>query len=183
MKYEAAVKQMTRLKLEEYTVAATKTLERLEHENDQLCQDIQSAKMVDMDVIKGWRRWSQIVDEEREKWANTATRLTGEKEHLTGFMNLVEKASEDILVALKDIGQMATDDSEDGTNQKAMRKTLHKIAKLSKEACQSYDKSFQKSDDSSEDTAPEPDDSPQLPEPVAESENPQDDQVATDVQH
>jgi len=139
VEYETAVKHMTRRKLEEYAVAAAETLERLENENSQLRRDIQLAQVVDMDVIKGWQRWSQIADEEREKWADTATRLTGENEHLKGFMDLVERASGGILVALTDIGTMASEESEEGTNQKAMRKGLKKITQLAKEARQAYD--------------------------------------------
>ena len=174
---------MTRRKLEEYAVAAAETLERLENENSQLRRDIQLAQVVDMDVIKGWQRWSQIADEEREKWADTATRLTGENEHLKGFMDLVERASGGILVALTDIGTMASEESEEGTNQKAMRKGLKKITQLAKEARQAYDEYFQEGADPNEEPALEPDEDPQLPDSEeVEEENHQDEQVATDAQ-
>lgn len=149
--YHVAVTTMTRKMLEEFAIRAAEAMESLEQENAALRSDLDDAMKVDPEVIAGWRRWSQIVDEEREKWADTATRLTEEKLDLKAKLTNALEDSTNLAENIKVIIDRANEDSEEGTNSKAMRKGLVAIAKQGETALSSYNNSI---------TSPEP-----LPEP------------------
>jgi len=136
--YETAIATMPRKKLEEFALQAARAMEVLEQENMQLTQDVDDAKKIDMDVINGWRDWTQVIDEEREKWAAMATRLSEENQGANAELQQAVQVIETLLELLGNIASMAEEDSEDGSNAKSMRRGLKKIAKMSNAAIARY---------------------------------------------
>lgn len=136
--YESAVTTMPRKQLEEFALIAARTMETLEQENLQLKQDLDDSQKIDIEVINGWRTWTQMVDEEREKWAAIATRLSEENQGLSEEYKQAVDVIEKILDILGTFQEQAAEDSEDGSNAKSMRRTLKKIAKKSKETIAKY---------------------------------------------
>jgi len=136
--YEVAVTTMPRHKLEEFALRAATTLEQLEEENAELQMNLDDTKKVDPKVISGWREWCQIVDQEREKWAATATRLSEDIQEITASQEECIMASNHLMSALKEIAERAKEDSEEGSNSKAMRKGLTMIEQIASDAMEMH---------------------------------------------
>ena len=164
--YETAIATMPRKKLEEFALQAARAMEVLEQENMQLTQDVDDAKKIDMDVINGWRDWTQVIDEEREKWAAMATRLSEENQGANAELQQAVQVIETLLELLGNIASMAEEDSEDGSNAKSMRRGLKKIAKMSNAAIARYavveeeEPDDSRPDDENTDEEAPPDDEP-----------------------
>jgi hypothetical protein len=130
MDYEVAVSNMARRELRAFAIKAAETLEVLERENARLKDDIQTALTVDMEVIKNWRGWCATVNEERDKWADTATRLTVENRQLESHIEQLDHVNSSLLKALRNIAERAAADSGKGTTGKTMRGGLEEIQEL-----------------------------------------------------
>ena len=100
--------------------------------------NVDDTKKVDPEVISGWRRWSQIVDQEREKWADTATDLSDKLQEMTASQEEGIITIQRLIAALEDISSKAREDSEEGTNSKAMRKCLQAIENIASDAIHRY---------------------------------------------
>jgi len=138
VEYDLAASTMTRKQLEDFSIKAAKAMERLESENAKLRQDIDTAKKVDIDVITGWRRWMQTIDEERERWADMATRLSAENQDLKQKISSTEEESGELIRVIESIAEIALSESEDGTNAKGMRKGLKTIEKMASNVVRPY---------------------------------------------
>jgi glucuronate isomerase len=152
--YEIAVSTMPRKKLEEFALQAARTMEVLEKENLQLTQDIDDSKKIDIEVINGWRSWSQVIDEEREKWASIATRLSEENQGINKEYQQAVQVIEALLELLGTIASQAGEDSEEGSNAKSMRRCLRKITKMANSAIAKY--AVIEEDESDPEPQPEP---------------------------
>lgn len=137
-RYEQAVTTMPRTQLEKFSLQAANTMEELERENEQLKMDINDVQKIDIDVINGWRQWHQTVDEEREKWAEMATRLSTEKQILEQDYKKSVEVIESLLEVLSAIEATALEHSKQGTKTLDLRSGHKKIVKRVKEAVDKY---------------------------------------------
>lgn len=129
---------MPRTQLEKFVLQATQAMEELEQENAQLNMDIDDVKKIDIEVIDGWRKWNHELSEEREKWADLATRLSVEKQQLNKEYQLSIKIIENLLRALGDIEIIATERTEEGTKPPQLRSGYKKIVRITQEAVDKY---------------------------------------------
>ena len=144
--YKNAVSVMTRTQLEKFALQATQTMEDLDSENAQLKMDVDDVKKIDVEVIEGWRQWSQALDEEREKWADLATRVSAEKQQLSKEHQHAIKIIESLLRTLGDIEIIAIDRSEEGIKPPQLRSGYKKIARMTQEAVDKYSEMDKKSE-------------------------------------
>lgn len=136
--YESAVSTMPRSQLEKFSLQAANTMEELERENEQLKMDIADVQKIDIEVINGWREWHQTVDEEREKWAEMATRLSTEKQQVEQDYKKAVEVIESLLEVLNAIEATALEHSGHGTKTLDLRAGHKKIVKRVKEAVDKY---------------------------------------------
>lgn len=144
--YKEAVSSMPRSRLEEFVFQAAKTMEDLEHENAQLSMDIDDVKKIDVEVIQGWREWSQSLDEEREKWAALATDLSAEKHLLHEEHNKALVTIEDLLRTIGDLEITAIEHSKEGTKTLQLRAGYKKIIKMMQETVDRYSRTGEESE-------------------------------------
>lgn len=136
--YNTAISTMPRTQLEKFALQAANAMEELERENAQLKQDIDDVQKIDIKVIDGWRQWSQTVDEEREKWADTATRLSTEKQEIKEEYENAVETIENILEYLGDIESVAIEHSKEGSKVLLLRTGYKKLLKMIKEVVDKY---------------------------------------------
>lgn len=136
--YEESVATMPRTNLEKFVIQSAQTMEDLEQENEQLKMDIDDVQKIDVEVIQGWREWTQTLDEEREKWATLATNLSTERQQLSQEHKEALQTIEDLLRTIGDIEITASEYSKEGTKKLQLRSGYKKIVKITQDTVDKY---------------------------------------------
>lgn len=114
---------VSREQLEEFVTDSMSKLDRLEDAVKTLASQVK----IDPEVIEGWRNWIDIVDEERKKWADTATRLDGEKRAEKHENARLFQAVKDLTVVFERIHNIAKRNKGDKPRMLDLKRAIDSI--------------------------------------------------------
>jgi archaellum component FlaC len=109
--------------LEAFAVDAMNRLISLENN----LKTLEEQLTVDPEVIEQWREWLATVDGEREKWAATATRLSGEVRDERQENSRLFQTVKDLTVTLERIHDKSKRVSEEGTRTIDLQRTAKEV--------------------------------------------------------
>ena len=156
MDYKVAVSNMPSRELRAFAVKAAETLEVLECQNAQLRDDLDTALTVDLDVIKNWRGWCETLDQERDKWSKTATRLSVENTELQEQISQLEGTILTTIETLKNIiDRTNAAASAPKGKEPQLRTGLADIRKLAKDSSERLERLGLETRDDEEPATPE----------------------------
>jgi DNA repair exonuclease SbcCD ATPase subunit len=150
---------------EDLEAFAADAMQRLESLGDNL-QRLEEQLKVDPEVIDQWREWLATVDAEREKWAATSTRLSGELHDEKQHNARLFQHGKDLTVTLERIHDKAKRVSGEKTRTLDLKRAVGEIQQQASAAMVDAYEGFLGWPDEVDTSAPPP----QLEEPETEAE-------------
>jgi hypothetical protein len=125
------VTELTRHELEMFTVEASNKLISFQERFTELQSAFNLSSIIDPDVIQGWQDWIEILDKERDKWANIATKTS---QHNVQLLQENNKSIQKIEILKNSLGQILeiTKENSADTAKKTLelQQAINKINKI-----------------------------------------------------
>lgn len=141
---------MTRYDLEQFAWKAAAKLTLLQNKFEELQEALELSARVDPEVLLGWQAWIETLDQERNKWANSATRLSEQNTKLKDENKRIFQKLQELAEQIKQINRIAQENYNDKNKKKTgFQQGFKKIHTITQNALSKDDPNMLESEETS----------------------------------